>query len=97
MNIKESGEGTGGYAKEMSKEFIEAEMELFAKQCKEVDIVITTALIPGKRAPTLITKKMIESMKPGSVVVDLAAEAGGNIETTKPGQLYNYNGVIHIG
>lgn len=97
MNIKESGEGTGGYAKVMSKEFIEAEMELFAKQCKDVDIVITTALIPGKRAPTLITKQMIESMKPGSVVVDLAAEAGGNIETTKPGQLYNYNGVIHIG
>ena len=85
--------GTGGYAKEMSKEFIEAEMALFAKQCKEVDIVITTALIPGKPAPKLITKEMVESMKPGSVIVDLAAETGGNCELTKPGQLYNHNGV----
>lgn len=68
----------GGYAKEMSKEFIEAEMKLFAKQCEEVDIVITTALIPGKPAPKLITKAMVESMKPGSVIVDLAAENGGN-------------------
>lgn len=93
----ESGEGTGGYAKEMSPEFIEAEMALFAKQAKEVDIIITTALIPGKPAPKLITKEMIESMKPGSVVVDLAAEAGGNIETTRPGEKYVYNGVTHIG
>jgi len=97
LNIKEDGDGKGGYAKEMSKEFIEAEMALFARQCKEVDIVITTALIPGRRAPILITKQMIESMKPGSVVVDLAAEAGGNIETIRPGELYTYNGVIHIG
>ncbi|CAF0791898.1 unnamed protein product [Adineta steineri] len=93
----ESGEGTGGYAKEMSPEFIEAEMALFAKQAKEVDIIITTALIPGKKAPTLITKEMIESMKPGSVVVDLAAEAGGNIETTRPGEKYVYKDVTHIG
>jgi NAD(P) transhydrogenase len=90
-------EGTGGYAKEMSKEFIEAEMALFAKQCKEVDIIITTALIPGKKAPTLITREMVESMKPGSVIVDLAAEMGGNVETTKPGEVYNHNGVICIG
>lgn len=97
VNIKESGEGSGGYAKVMSKEFIEAEMALFAKQAKEVDIIITTALIPGQKAPTLITKQMIESMKPGSVVVDMAAEAGGNIETTVPGELSVYNDVIHIG
>uniref|UniRef100_A0A914YTN0 proton-translocating NAD(P)(+) transhydrogenase n=1 Tax=Panagrolaimus superbus TaxID=310955 RepID=A0A914YTN0_9BILA len=98
VKIKESGEGGGGYAKEMSPEFIAAEMELFAKQCKEVDIIITTALIPGKKAPILITKEMIASMKPGSVVVDLAAEAGGNIETIKPGEIYtNSNGVVHIG
>ncbi|KAG7223933.1 hypothetical protein INR49_015189, partial [Caranx melampygus] len=90
VDIKESGEGQGGYAKEMSKEFIEAEMKLFAKQCQDVDIVISTALIPGKRAPILITKPMIESMKDGSVVVDLAAEAGGNIETTVPGELSVY-------
>ncbi len=97
LNIKEDGEGQGGYAKEMSKEFYEAEMALFAKQCKEVDIVITTALIPGKPAPKLISKAMIESMKPGSVVVDLAAETGGNIETTRPGETYIYKDVVHIG
>jgi len=97
VNIKESGEGQGGYAKEMSKEFYDAEMALFAKQAKDVDIIITTALIPGKKAPVLITKEHIESMKPGSVVVDLAAEAGGNIETIRPGEVYTYKGVTHIG
>ncbi|KAM3599620.1 uncharacterized protein V6R79_008653 [Siganus canaliculatus] len=97
VDIKESGEGQGGYAKEMSKEFIDAEMKLFAKQCQEVDIVISTALIPGRRAPILITKPMVESMKDGSVVVDLAAEAGGNIETTVPGELSVHKGVTHIG
>jgi len=97
VNLKEDGEGSGGYAKVMSKEFIEAEMALFAKQAKEVDVIITTALIPGQKAPILITKEMIESMKPGSVVVDLAAEAGGNIETTRPGEIYTYNDVVHIG
>lgn len=97
VDLKESGEGQGGYAKEMSKEFIEAEMKLFAQQCKEVDILISTALIPGKKAPVLFKKEMIESMKEGSVVVDLAAEAGGNFETTKPGELYVHKGVTHIG
>ncbi|NWR36418.1 NNTM protein, partial [Tachuris rubrigastra] len=97
VDLKESGEGQGGYAKEMSKEFIEAEMKLFAKQCQDVDIIITTALIPGKKAPILFKKDMIESMKEGSVVVDLAAEAGGNIETTKPGEMYVHKGVTHIG
>lgn len=97
VSVKESGDGAGGYAKVMSKEFIEAEMALFAKQCKEIDVLISTALIPGKPAPKLISKAMIESMKPGSVVVDLAAEAGGNIETTRPGELYKYNDVVHIG
>lgn len=98
VNIKESGEGQGGYAKEMSPEFIKAEMELFAKQCKDIDILITTALIPGKPAPKLISKTMVDSMKPGSVIVDLASEAGGNVETTRPGHLYtSQNGVVHIG
>merc|ERR1712117_357293 len=97
VDIEESGETSGGYAKEMSKEFIEAEMQLFHDQCKDVDIVISTALIPGKRAPILIKKYMIDDMKPGSVVVDLAAEAGGNFETTKPGEIYSYNNVTHIG
>ena len=97
VNVTESGEGTGGYAKEMSKEFIEAEMALFAKQAKEVDIIISTALIPGKPAPKLISQEMVESMKDGSVVVDLAAEAGGNIATTVPGELTVHKGVTHIG
>lgn len=97
VDFKESGEGVGGYAKEMSKEFIEAELKLFAKQCQEVDIVITTALIPGKKAPVLLTKEMIETMKDGSVVVDLASEAGGNIETIKPGEVYVHKGVTHVG
>ncbi|XP_067231329.1 NAD(P) transhydrogenase, mitochondrial [Chanodichthys erythropterus] len=97
VDVKESGEGQGGYAKEMSKEFVEAEMKLFAKQCLDVDIIITTALIPGRKAPVLITKEMVETMKDGSVVVDLAAEAGGNIETTVPGELSVHKGVIHVG
>merc|ERR1711990_141988 len=97
VNIEEDGSTEGGYAKEMSKEFIEAEMQLFHDQCKDVDIVITTALIPGKKAPILIKKYMIDDMKPGSVVVDLAAEAGGNIETITPGEVTVYNNVTHIG
>ncbi|OCL13404.1 NAD transhydrogenase mitochondrial precursor [Glonium stellatum] len=97
VELEEEGSGTGGYAKEMSKEFIEAEMKLFTEQCREVDIVITTALIPGKPAPKLITKAMISAMKPGSVIVDLAAEAGGNCEETVPGQLVKRNGITIIG
>jgi len=95
--IEEDGSTEGGYAKEMSKEFIEAEMKLFHDQCKDVDIVITTALIPGRTAPILIKKYMVDDMKPGSVVVDLASEAGGNIETIKPGEVSVYNNVTHIG
>merc|ERR1712212_371214 len=97
VEIEEDGSTEGGYAKEMSKEFIEAEMQLFHDQCKDVDIVITTALIPGKKAPILIKKYMIDDMKPGSVVVDLAAEAGGNIETITPGEVTVYDNVTHIG
>ena len=81
----------------MSKEFIEAEMALFREQAKEVDIIITTALIPGRPAPKLILTDMVESMKEGSVVVDLAAEQGGNCEVTKPNEIYQYNGVTIIG
>ncbi len=94
----EGGEGTGGYAKEMSPAFIKAEMELFAQQAREVDIIITTALIPGKPAPKLITAEMVHSMKCGSVIVDLAAEQGGNCELTQPGKKYTTdNGVTIIG
>ncbi|KAI0670398.1 PNTB-domain-containing protein [Trametes maxima] len=95
--VEESGEGGGGYAKEMSKEFIEAEMALFMEQCKDVDIVITTALIPGRPAPKLITEEMVSAMKQGSVIVDLAAETGGNCAVTKPGELYVHKGVKVIG
>ncbi|KAJ3653849.1 hypothetical protein Zmor_013081 [Zophobas morio] len=97
IEIEEEGGTAGGYSKEMSKEFIDAEHALFAKQCKEVDVLITTALIPGKKAPVLILKDHVLSMKPGSVVVDLAAETGGNVETTKPGEVYVLNDVTHVG
>lgn len=97
VNIAEDGSGAGGYGKEMSKEFIEAEMKLFMEQCRDVDIVVTTAQIPGKPAPKLITKEMVEAMRPGSVIVDLAAEAGGNCEMTVPGQLITHEGTTVIG
>lgn len=93
----ETGTGVGGYAKEMSEEFIRREMELFARQAMEVDIIITTALIPGKPAPKLITTGMVESMKEGSVIVDLAAEQGGNCELTEPGKVVKKYGVTLIG
>ena len=94
----EDGGSSDGYAKVMSDEFIKAEMELFAKQCKEVDIIITTAAIPGKQAPRLISKEMIATMKPGSVIVDLAAATGGNCEGTEAGKVVTTpNGVKMIG
>ncbi len=93
----EDGSGEGGYAKVMSDEFIKAEMALFAEQAKDVDIIITTALIPGKPAPRLITAEMVESMKDGSVIVDLAAEQGGNCELTEPDAVVVRNGVSIIG
>lgn len=95
---QESGGSGDGYAKVMSDEFIAAEMKLFAEQAKEVDIITTTAAIPGKPAPKLITKEMVESMKSGSVIVDLAAATGGNCELTRPGELsVTDNGVKIIG
>lgn len=97
VELEEDGSGAGGYAKEMSKEFIEAEMKLFKEQAKEVDIIITTALIPGKPAPKLIKLDMLDVMKPGSVIVDLAAEAGGNCEATKKGELAMYKDIKVIG
>jgi NAD(P) transhydrogenase subunit alpha len=93
----EDGSGEGGYAKVMSDEFIAAEMALFAEQAKDVDIVITTALIPGRPAPRLWTAEMVEAMKDGSVIVDLAAEQGGNCELTRPGECYEHDGVTIIG
>ncbi|MDJ0711512.1 MAG: Re/Si-specific NAD(P)(+) transhydrogenase subunit alpha [Woeseiaceae bacterium] len=93
----EDGSGEGGYAKVMSEEFIRAEMELFAEQAKDVDIIITTALIPGKPAPKLITAETARSMKDGSVIVDLAAEQGGNCELTVAGEVTVDSGVTVIG
>jgi NAD(P) transhydrogenase subunit alpha len=97
LDFEEEGAGVGGYAKVMSAEFIKAEMELFAQQAKDVDIIITTALIPGKPAPKLITAEMVKSMKAGSVVVDLAAEQGGNCELTQPHKVVQEHGVTIIG
>jgi NAD(P) transhydrogenase subunit alpha len=97
VEIDEDGSGQGGYAKEMSPAFIAAEMALFAAQARGVDVIITTALIPGKRAPILITADMVRSMKRGSVIVDLAAEMQGNCELTQPGQAIDVNGVTVIG
>ncbi|WP_446811500.1 Re/Si-specific NAD(P)(+) transhydrogenase subunit alpha [Methylomonas sp. 2BW1-5-20] len=97
LDFQEDGSGTGGYAKTMSKEFIEAEMALFALQAKEVDIIVTTALIPGKPAPELITAEMVASMKPGSVIVDLAAEQGGNCALTEKNQVVVKHDVTIIG
>jgi NAD(P) transhydrogenase subunit alpha len=98
LEFEEDGSGEGGYAKTMSDEFIAAEMALFAEQAKEVDIIVTTALIPGKPAPKLITADMVKSMKNGSVIVDLAAEQGGNCELTVPHELtVTDNGVTIIG
>ena len=93
----EDGSGEGGYAKIMSDEFIAAEMALFAEQAKDVDIIITTALIPGRPAPLLITAEHVGLMKDGSVVVDLAAETGGNCELTEPGEVVVKDGVTIIG
>jgi NAD(P) transhydrogenase subunit alpha len=97
INIEEDGTGQGGYAKEMSPAFIEAEMALFLAQAKDVDIIITTALIPGRPAPKLIKEEAARAMRPGSVIVDLAAEAGGNCELTVPGELADVGGVRIVG
>lgn len=97
LDFKEEGSGAGGYAKQMSPEFIKAEMDLFAQQAKEVDVIITTALIPGKPAPKLITAEMVKSMRAGSVIIDMAAEQGGNCELTEPGQAVVKFGVNIIG
>ena len=97
VEYQEEGSGVGGYAKVMSEGFQKAQRETFAKQAKDVDIIITTALIPGKPAPKLITAEMVQSMKPGSVIVDMAAEQGGNCELTEPGKVVVKHGVTLIG
>ena len=97
VDYVEEGSGVGGYAKVMSEGFQKAQRAVFAAQAKDVDIIITTALIPGKPAPKLITAEMVRSMKPGSVIVDMAAEQGGNCELTEPGKVVVKHGVTIIG
>lgn len=97
VDYEEEGSGGGGYAKVMSEGFQKAQREMYAKQAKEVDIIITTALIPGKPAPRLITAEMVQSMKPGSVIVDMAAERGGNCELTEAGKTVVKHGVTIVG
>ncbi len=97
VDYEEEGSGGGGYAKVMSEGFQTAQREMYAKQAREADIIITTALIPGKPAPKLITAEMVKSMKPGSVIVDMAAEQGGNCELTVPGEAVVRHGVTIIG
>ena len=97
VDYEEEGSGGGGYAKVMSEGFLQAQRDMYAKQAREVDIIITTALIPGKPAPKLITAEMVKSMKPGSVIVDMAAERGGNCELTVPGEAVVRHGVTIVG
>ena len=97
VDYEEEGSGGGGYAKVMSEGFQQAQRDMYAKQAREVDIIITTALIPGKPAPKLITAEMVATMKPGSVIVDMAAEQGGNCELTVPGQAVVRHGVTIVG
>jgi len=97
VDYEEEGSGGGGYAKVMSEGFQKAQREMYAKQAREADIIITTALIPGKPAPKLITAEMVRTMKPGSVIVDMAAEQGGNCELTEPGKAVVRHGVTIIG
>ena len=97
VDYEEEGSGGGGYAKVMSEGFLAAQREMYAREVKDADIVITTALIPGKPAPKLITADMVKTMKPGSVIVDLAAEQGGNCELTVPGEAAVRHGVTLVG
>ena len=87
----------GGYAKEMSPEYQAKQAALIAETIKKQDIIITTALIPGRKAPVLVSEEMIKTMKPGSVIVDLAAEAGGNTPLTKPNEVIEVHGVTIMG
>jgi NAD(P) transhydrogenase subunit alpha len=97
VDYEEEGSGGGGYAKVMSEGFQAAQREMYAQQARDADIIITTALIPGKPAPKLITAAMVQSMRPGSVIVDMAAEQGGNCELTVPGEVVVRHGVKIIG
>lgn len=96
LPMEESGEGTGGYAKEVSADFLRQQREVLTRHIAAADVVITTALVPGRKAPVLVTREMVEQMRPGSLVLDLAVEAGGNCELTQPGETI-HNGVRILG
>jgi NAD(P) transhydrogenase subunit alpha len=93
----ETQEGEGGYAREQSEEFLQKQRQLIGEHIAKSDVVITTAAIPGRRAPLLVTADMVKGMRPGSVIVDLASETGGNVELTQAGKDVDVNGVIIIG
>jgi NAD(P) transhydrogenase subunit alpha len=97
LPLAESGEGEGGYAKEMGEDFLRRQRDILTEHVSAADVVITTAQIPGKPAPTLLTRTMIEAMRPGAVVVDLAADQGGNCELTKAGEDVVHDGVLILG
>jgi H+-translocating NAD(P) transhydrogenase subunit alpha len=97
LPMEESGEGTGGYAKEMSEEFLRRQREIVARHVAAADVVITTAQIPGKRAPVLVTTEVVARMRPGSVIVDLAVESGGNCELSQADTLVEHHGVRILG
>ena len=93
----EAQEGAGGYAREQSEEFLRKQRELIGEHVAAADVVITTAAVPGRRAPLLVTADMVKRMRPGSVIVDLAAETGGNVELTEPGKDVDVDGVAIVG
>lgn len=97
LPLEESGEGEGGYAKEMGEDFLRRQREILTEHVRAADVVITTAQVPGKKAPTLLTQEMVETMRPGAVIVDLAAEQGGNCELTRAGEKFLHNGVLILG
>ena len=97
LPMEESGEGAGGYAREMGEDFLRKQREIVARHVAHADVVITTAQIPGKRAPVLLTREMVEKMKPGSIVVDLAVESGGNCELSELDREILHNGVLVMG
>jgi H+-translocating NAD(P) transhydrogenase subunit alpha len=97
LPMEESGEGAGGYAKAMGEDFLSRQREIVARHVAAADVVITTALVPGKPAPRLVTRQMVESMKPGSVIVDLAVGEGGNVELSRAGETVEHAGVRILG
>jgi NAD(P) transhydrogenase subunit alpha len=97
LPLEESGEGAGGYAKEMGEDFLRRQREILLQHVSAADVVITTAQVPGKKAPVLLTNDMVEAMRPGAVVVDLAAEQGGNCELSQAGEDVDHNDVLILG